>query len=102
MITTPVQITKKAAEQIKRIMLEKSLPASYGLRIGVEGGGCGRPAKNILGFDIRKEPDMAYSIRDINVYLDKRQIMFLLGMTIDYYRDEKEEGFIFINNKSNS
>lgn len=95
----PVNITDKALMQIKKIMKEKNLHATYGLRIGMQGAGCSGAVKNILGFDTKNATDMEYELDGITVYLDKRQIIYLFGITIDYYRDEAEEGFIFLNKK---
>ncbi|MBS0000117.1 MAG: iron-sulfur cluster assembly accessory protein [Cyclobacteriaceae bacterium] len=100
MIINPVNITDKAIDQIRRIMSEKKIPEFYGLRVGVRGGGCRGEVTNMLGFDTRNDYDLEFRIRDITLYLDKRQTMFLVGTTIDYYRDDQEEGFIFLKKSS--
>ncbi len=100
MISNPVNLSDKAIEQIKKIIREKNIPPFYGLRVGVEGGGCSGAVTNILGFDTRNEEDMEFTIQDITLYLDKRQTMFLVGTTIDYYTDEEEEGFIFLRDQA--
>ena len=43
---------------------------------------------------------MELMVQEIIVYIDKRQAMYLAGTTIDYYEDETDEGFIFLNEKS--
>ncbi len=91
----PVQISPKALSRIRQIINEKNIPSFYGLRVGIEGGGCTGMTSNVLGFDTRKESDIEYTIDDLPVYIDKRQVMFLAGVTIDYIQDGEEEGFIF-------
>lgn len=39
-VLAPVVLSERAAEEVKRIMAEKQVPAEYGLRVGVQGGGC--------------------------------------------------------------
>lgn len=99
MVINPVSITEKAIAQIERIIKEKDIPAGYGLRIGYEGGGCGGSSRNILGFDTKTGHDMEFNIHGITVYIDKRQTMYLAGTTVDYHKDETDEGFIFLNKK---
>ncbi len=46
----PVGLTARAASEVRKIMDTKNIPADYGLRIGIRGGGCGGVAL-IIGFD---------------------------------------------------
>ena len=91
----PVTLTEKAIDRIKQILEEKKIPDFYGIRIGVEGGGCTGFQSNILGFDIVKDNDITYEQDGITIYIDKRQVMFLAGTTIDFLEEEKQQGFVF-------
>ncbi|MEQ9307295.1 MAG: iron-sulfur cluster biosynthesis family protein, partial [Marinoscillum sp.] len=75
-MNVPIQITDKARKEIKDIMTNKNIPAGYGLRVGVKGGGCG--VSFVLGFDKQKDQDQAYLIDDIPIYIQKREMMFLV------------------------
>lgn len=92
----PIEITVKAMEEIKTIMATKKIPTDYHLRIGVKGGGCGG-MDYVLGFDKPKEGDQHYSIEGIPVLLEKKQVMFLMGMKIDFYEGNEARGFTFIH-----
>lgn len=89
----PVSISPKAAAEIKKIMGTKNIPPDYGLRIGIRGGGCG--ATLILGFDVKKDSDIAYTISEIPVYIDKRHTLYIAGKEIDFYEGADERGFLF-------
>jgi len=89
----PVKITERAAEEIRKIMETKNIPADYGLRIGVRGGGCG--AQLMVGFDTLKETDTAYTMSGIPVYIDKAHALYVMGKEIDYYTGADEQGFTF-------
>jgi len=90
----PVTISPKAAEEIRKIMATKNIPKDYGLRVGVRGGGCGGVSL-IIGFDKKKDSDLAYVISDIPVYVDKKHTMYLIGKQVDFHEGEEARGFMF-------
>lgn len=92
----PVKISPKAAEEIQKIMANKSIPDEYGLRIGVKGAGCAG-VSYILGFDKKKDHDLAYRVDDIDVYIEKKHTMFLIGLQVDFYEGSDARGFTFVN-----
>lgn len=92
----PVSITNKAREEIKNIMMNKNIPQDYSLRIGVKGGGCGG-VSYALGFDKTKAGDQEFISEDIPVLIEKKHVMFLMGMQIDFYEGTEARGFTFIN-----
>jgi iron-sulfur cluster assembly protein len=94
----PIEITDKAREEIKNIMATKNIPSEYRLRVGVKGGGCGGMAYN-LGFDTPKENDQQFEIDGIPVLMEKRHVMFLMGMRVDFYEGAEARGFTFVNPK---
>lgn len=94
----PIEITDKAREEIQNIMATKNIPSEYMLRVGVKGGGCGGMAYN-LGFDIPKENDQQFEIDGIPVLMEKRHVMFLMGMKVDFYEGAEARGFTFVNPK---
>ncbi len=92
----PVQLSARAAEEVKKIMSTKNIPAEYGLRIGVRGGhGCGG-AQLIIGFDKERESDIAYHIEGIRVLVDKKHTMYVIGKEVDWVERETERGFTFV------
>lgn len=80
--------------EIKGIIANKNIPADYGLRIGISGGGCGG-VSFILGFDQKQESDLEYILEEITVYIDKKHAMYLLGMQVDFYEGADARGFVF-------
>ncbi len=97
----PVEISEKAIVEIKNIMANKSIPADYGLRIGVSGGGGCGGMKFILGFDKRKDGDLEYTVDEIPVYVEKKHTMYLMGMQVDFYEGADARGFTFVNPAAN-
>jgi len=92
----PVTISLRAAEEIRKIMETKNIPAGYGLRVGVKGGGCGGVSL-LIGFDKKKDSDLTYTIGDLTVYVDKKHTMYIIGKEVDFYEGEDARGFMFVD-----
>ena len=91
----PVTISPRAAEEIRKIMTTKNIPEDYGLRVGVRGGGCG--VSLIIGFDKKKDTDIAYTIDGIPVFIDKKHTMYIIGKEVDFFEGEDSRGFMFVD-----
>lgn len=90
----PVTITPKALEEVKNIMDNKGIPAEYSLRIGIKGGGCGAMGY-IIGFDKMETADITYRANDVPVIIDKKHVMYLMGLEVDFQEDAETRGFVF-------
>jgi iron-sulfur cluster assembly protein len=90
----PIGLTARAAEEVKKIMQTKGIPVEYGLRLGIKGGGCGGVAL-IIGFDKQKISDLSYLVEGIQVYVDKKHTMYLIGKEVDFYEGADAKGFMF-------
>ncbi len=93
----PVIISDRACKEIRGIMKTKGIPADYGLRVGVKGGGgCGGMSL-MIGFDKKKDADLSWDIDGIPVYVDKKHTMYLIGKEVDFVDDADGRGFTFID-----
>lgn len=90
----PIEITARALVEVKNILENKGIPKDYGLRVGVKGAGCGVGFK--LGFDKKKDSDDEYFIDDIQVLIQKKEMMFLAGKKIEFYDETDGRGFVFL------
>lgn len=96
----PVKLSPRAAEEVKKIRLTKNIPPEYGLRIGVRGGhGCGG-AQLIIGFDKQKESDLAYTVADVQVLVDKKHTLYVIGKEVDFYEGVDARGFQFVDSET--
>lgn len=95
-VDTPIQITDTAANEFKRLMEEKNVPADHGLRVGVKGGGCAG-FSYILGFDVAKPEDEQFEINGLTVFVNKGQLLYLHGVELDYKTGLDARGFAFSN-----
>lgn len=92
----PITISAKAAEEIRKIMTTKNIPADYALRVGIRGGGCGGVSL-IIGFDKQKDTDLAYSEHGIPVLVEKKHTMYIIGKEVDFYEGADARGFMFVD-----
>lgn len=92
----PISITPTALAQLERIRAEQSIPAQYGLRVGVKGGGCSG-FTYVLGFDEAKDDDQAFALGDLRVLMNRGHGLYLLGMEIDWVEGLNNRGFSFNN-----
>ena len=92
----PIILTQGAVNQLITILTEQNIPAQYGLRVGVKGGGCSG-FSYVMGFDEPKEGDDTFEINGIKVFMQKSQAIYLLGMEIDFVEGLNNRGFSFTN-----
>ena len=92
----PVSFTPEARAEIHKIYNSKNIPKEYGLRVATEGGGCAA-VTHIIGFDKVKETDKIYDLNGLHLLVEKKHLMFLFGITVDYISNGQEQGFQFIN-----
>jgi iron-sulfur cluster assembly protein len=94
--TQPIILTTGAVRQIKTIISEQQIPADYGLRVGVKGGGCSG-FSYMLGFDEQKDGDEILEVNGVKVLMQKAHAIYLLGMEIDFLEGLNNRGFSFSN-----
>jgi iron-sulfur cluster assembly protein len=94
--TAPIKLTEKALAEVRNIMQEKNVPEGYGLRVGVQGGGCSGMSY-LLGFDKAKEADEVYDLDGVNLIMDKKHGMYVMGMEVDFQDGLNARGFTFNN-----
>jgi iron-sulfur cluster assembly protein len=93
----PIEISDKAASEIKKVMEEQSLEDSV-LRVGLQGGGCSG-FQYLLNFvkeeEASEEEDYISQQGDIKVVVDKKSAAYLQGTVIDFYSGIDKRGFVF-------
>ncbi|MBB4600643.1 iron-sulfur cluster assembly protein [Hymenobacter luteus] len=97
----PISLTPRALEEVRNILIEKNVPAEYGLRVGVQGGGCSGMSY-LLGFDKAKEQDETFDLDGVLLIMDKKHAMYVLGMEVDFQDGLNARGFVFNNPQAKS
>lgn len=99
---TPVTLSDKAIEEVKTIMATKNIPEGYSLRIGIKGSGGCSGFNYLLGFDKKKENDLEYQQDEVNIIVEKKHTMYLLGLEVDFYEGSDARGFTFVKPEEKS
>ena len=95
----PVNITEKALSEIKNIISKKNIPDDYGLRIGIKGAGC-VGISYLLGFDRQKDSDDTFRYEGLDIFIEKKDMLYLAGLDLDFYDETETRGFTFISPSS--
>jgi iron-sulfur cluster assembly protein len=91
-----MQLTERAAERIKALMVEKGAD-TLGLRLGVKKGGCAG-MEYTMAWTTKQEPlDEVVEQHGARVLIDPMAVMYLLGTEMDYRTDKLSAQFVFSN-----
>jgi iron-sulfur cluster assembly protein len=99
-----IHLTELAANEIKKIIKDQSLPETdTKLRVGVKGGGCSGFSYML---DLVEEPktDMDEELEEhgIKILCDQRSYIYLNGVEIDFKDEVMGKGFVFKNPNATS
>lgn len=91
-----MSLTENAAERIRELIAgnEKSLA---GVRVGVKNAGCAGMSYTLEPVETPDKADDLVSAHGVDVYVDPKAVMFLLGSTMDFERTKLRAGFVFQN-----
>lgn len=99
--TAPIRLTERALVEVKHIITEKNVPTEYGLRVGVQGGGCSGMSY-LLGFDKPKAGDETFDLDGVQLIMDRKHAMYVMGMEVDFQDGLNARGFTFNNPQAKS
>ncbi len=88
-----ITLTETAATKIKTLLNEKK---ETGIRAGVRGGGCSG-FTYILEFDNQRDSDRIVQSHGVNLYIDPKSYLYLMGTEIDFIDGLNGSGFKFVN-----
>ena len=88
-----ITLTESAANRVKTLLSDKE---ETGLRAAVQGGGCSGFTYKLL-FDNKKDGDRVIVDRDVEIYLDSKSFLYLMGTEIDFVDELNQSGFKFVN-----
>ena len=94
-----VAISEKAADKIKYFAQKDGIEGKVGIRVAVKGGGCSG-----LTYDLKVTGDIAGTDTDkiveqhgVNVIVDKKSYIYLVGTELDFSDGINGNCFIFEN-----
>lgn len=95
-----IQLTEKSANKVKQILSEREVEDKTLLRVGIKAGGCSGFTYTI---DFDKSPtkfDQVFESHGVNILCDKKSLLWISGLEIDWSDDLMDHGFKFDNPKA--
>ena len=97
----PIVLTEKAAGEVKKIITDQVAAGetrALHLRMRVVGGGCsGFQHKLDLDPEVNPKLDETFEMQGVPVVIDKRSLLYLDGVTVDFHDDLNKRGFSITN-----
>lgn len=93
---TIIDISERAAQQVKQIQEREKRPESF-LRVSVVGGGCSGLSYKLSFEDAATEKDTVIENFGVKVLIDKKSSLFLRGSILEFSDGLNGTGFEFKN-----
>lgn len=93
-----VNVSETAAQQLTDILVQESKnPKESFVRVGVKSGGCSG-LSYVLDFEEKaSENDKVVESNGINLVIDKKSLLYLVGTTLEYSSGLNGKGFHWTN-----
>lgn len=99
----PIELTERAATEVKSIIKEQELDTEKTfLRVGVKGGGCSGFSYVLDLTEEVKETDEKGDQHGVTMVCDPKSLLYLSGTKIDFKDEIMGRGFVFDNPNSTS
>lgn len=92
-----ITFSSKAKMKLKEITKEIRNKDILGLRISVKSGGCAGMTYEMTYIKTEYNGDEKIKLDGINIYIDPKAIIYLLGTEMDYKINKFSSSFIFNN-----
>ncbi|MDG1797082.1 MAG: iron-sulfur cluster assembly accessory protein [Flavobacteriales bacterium] len=91
-----IKVTENAKDKAIELMKEDGKENPF-IRVGVKGGGCSGLMYELKFDNILNENDKSFVDNGIQVVVDKKSFLYLIGTTLDFSGGLNGKGFIFSN-----
>ena len=88
-----ISLTESAARKMKSLLSAKK---ETGVRAAVQGGGCSGFTYKLL-FDNKNDGDRVITDMGVEIYIDPKSFLYLMGTQIDFIDELNQSGFKFVN-----
>tara|TARA_B110000971_G_scaffold174492_1_gene179535 strand:- start:405 stop:728 length:324 start_codon:yes stop_codon:yes gene_type:complete len=91
-----IKVTENAKTKALQLMRDDG-NEGYFIRVGVKGGGCSGLMYELTFDNSLKENDKSFTDNGVEVVVDKKSFLYLIGTTLDFSGGLNGKGFIFSN-----
>ncbi len=87
-----ITITENAATKVKELLEKEKKGPEFGLRVGVQGGGCSG-LMYVLDLDTQRADDSVLEEYGVRVFVDGKSLLYISGSQVDYEDGLMGSGF---------
>jgi iron-sulfur cluster assembly protein len=91
-----ISVTERAASRVRELV-DGNDKVLVGVRVGVKNAGCAGMAYTLDPVETPNPADDVVSEHGVNVFVDPKAVLFLLGATMDFEATKLRTGFTFKN-----
>ncbi|MBL6871283.1 MAG: iron-sulfur cluster assembly accessory protein [Flavobacteriales bacterium] len=91
-----IKITENAKTQALQLMRDDG-NEGYFIRVAVKGGGCSGLMYELTFDNSLNENDKSFTDNGVEVVVDKKSFLYLVGTTLDFSGGLNGKGFVFSN-----
>ncbi len=96
MFGTAMTITNAAIGRVKELLAQRGTP-TFGIRLGIRTAGCSGLSYTLEFADEKSEYDELVEQDGVNILIDPKAAMFLIGTEMDFVEEKLKSGFVFNN-----
>lgn len=89
-----ITLTDSAAKRVKEMIKDSN---NVGLRPGIRGGGCSGFSYTLNFSEGAEDGDKIIESKGVELHIDKKSYLYLIGTEIDYVEEDLQAGFRFVN-----
>ena len=91
-----IKVTENAKTKALQLMRDDG-NEGYFIRVGVKGGGCSGLMYELTFDNSLNENDKSFTDNGVEVVVDKKSFLYLVGTTLDFSGGLNGKGFVFSN-----
>ena len=88
-------IAANAMDELRNVIKFNNIPASYYLRLRIDGGGCNGVSFRMHFEDHVDSDDKTFNADEIKIVIDSKSLSSLMGITLDFVESDTGKGFLF-------
>ncbi len=97
-----IELTEKAAGEVRRVIEEQGHEGDLFLRVGVRGGGCSGFSYLLDLVEQSSDEDEVFDSHGVKLVCDSKSNLYLDGTVIDFRDEVMGRGFVFNNPNATS
>tara|TARA_X000000368_G_scaffold398713_1_gene369018 strand:- start:660 stop:983 length:324 start_codon:yes stop_codon:yes gene_type:complete len=91
-----IKLTPSALDQMKRLLSQRE-GKHHGIKVGINTKGCSGLSYTLEYVEKIDKSDELIKFDDLNLFVDPKASLFMIGTEVDYIKGELESGFKFTN-----